>query len=175
MIIPGYSHYDITEDGIVTNIETGKALKAGVTWSNGYAYKMVSIVGDDGVKRKVSLLRLLATAYLPKPDCACVARSKDGDNTNTILQNVEWVPCTERVKLDWSNGLMDNRKKRNRCYDKHSIALVYDTLEAIEEPMSVAALSRMLDIPYSTVRYSVDALEKRGRVRRTKYGVEVQK
>lgn len=175
MIIPGYSRYDITKNGVVTNLETNKMLRAHIARPNGYAYKVVSLVDDAGNRKTVSVLRLLAMAYLTKPDCACVARAKDCNNTNTVLANVEWVPCTESVQMTWKSGMMSSRKKKDKCYDKNSIALVYDTLLAIDEPMSVAALSRMLDVPYSTVRYSVYELEKRGRVCKTKDGVEVLK
>lgn len=175
MIIPGYSRYDITEDGVVTDLAKDKVLKQYISTPHGYPYKQVSVVDDEGTRRVISVLRLLALAYLPKPDCACMARAKDCDNTNTVLSNVEWVPCGERVQLVWKYGKMAARKKKEKCYSEQSIALVYDTLKELNEPTSVAALSRMLDVPYSTVRYSVYALIDRGRVHRTEDGVEVLK
>lgn len=173
MIIPGYSRYDITEDGVVTDIIKNRVLKAHIARTKGYAYKNVVVVDDNGCKKATSVLRLLAIAYLPKPDCVCVARAKDCDNTNTMLSNVEWVPCNERVQQTWKQGKMSTRKRKGRCYGESSIALVYDTLKTLGEPTSVAELSRLLDIQYSTVRYSVYELIKRGRVQRTNEGVEV--
>lgn len=171
MIIPGFSKYDITEDGVVTRVATGNVIMPHTsTISTGYVYKRVSIVDDEGCKKQVAVIKLLALAFLGIPTCPSKARTKDGDSSNTVLSNVEWVPCNS---YSYVQSRCTSRKKKKTCYDSNSIALVYDTLKELDEPISVAALSRILEVPYSTVRYSVYALIERGRVHRTDGGVEV--
>lgn len=171
MIIPGYSKYDITEDGIVTVASTGKVLAQNIkATSTGYTYKRVTIVDDSGYKKQVSVIKLLAIAFLGIPDCPSYARTKDGDNTNAVLSNVLWVPCGG---YDRGCAMRAPRRKKPICYDENSIALVYDTLKELDRPVYVAALSRLLELPYSTVRYSVYALIERGYARRTSQGVVV--
>lgn len=170
MIIPGYNAYDITEDGIVTIAATGKVLPTHIARvSNDYVYKRVQLVDANGQKKQVSIIKLLAMTYLGRPDRPSVARTKDGDNTNTVLSNVEWVACNSN---SYVHSRPMSRKNKKACYDDNSVALVYDTLKELDEPRTVAALSRILDLPYSTIRYSVYALIERGRARRVQGGVE---
>lgn len=167
MIIPGYSKYDISEDGVITKIATGRVLQhRTVRINTGYIYKRAYLVDDYGCKKQVSVVKLLAITYLGTPDRPSVARVKDGDSTNTVLSNVEWVACNRHLQVP-------TRRRRKSCYDDNSIALVYDTLKELDEPISVAALSRLLELPYSIVRYSVYILIDRGRIQRTRGGVEV--
>ncbi len=171
MIIPGFSKYDITEDGIVTDAATGRVLPQHTsTIKADYVYKRVSVVDDEGCRKQVSVIKLLALAFLGTPKCPSVARTKDGDNTNTVLSNVEWVACNSHA---YQQGRCKSRKRRKPCYNTNSVALVYDTLRELDEPVSVSALSRLLELPYSVVRYSVYTLIERGRIQRTKHGVEV--
>ena len=171
MIIPGYSRYDITKDGVVTEISTGKVINAHIVHVNtGYTYRRVFITDDCGVKKQVPVIKLLAIAYLGVPERPSIARTKDGDNTNTVLDNVEWVP---RRSHSCVQSRRNTRRRKKTCYDENSIALVHETLKELGEPRSVAALSRILDLPYSIVRYSVYALIERGIVHRVVDGVEV--
>lgn len=170
MIIPGFSKYDITEDGIVTEAATGRVLTQHTkTIKSEYVYKRVAIVDDAGCKKQISVIKLMAITYLGIPQQPSVARAKDGDASNTVLANVEWVPCGSYSY--WIN-VPPSRRKRKACYDSASIELVYDTLKELGEPISVSALSRLLDVPYSTVRYSVYALIEHERAKRTSCGVE---
>lgn len=174
MVIPGYSAYDITEDGVVTVIATGKVLKHRLTCVSGYyRYVNVTLISDEGKRQVCNVIRLLALTYLKKPEDLCVARAKDGDNTNAVLSNVEWVPYTEGSKQVWRRGQMANRKPRQSSVTEEFIALLYDTLCLFDEPVSMTVLSHELDVPYSTVRYSMYALIKRNKARKLITGYEV--
>ena len=167
MTIPGFSAYDITEDGVVTYLETGMIMQPRKTCSSKYYdYMRVYLIGDDGRQHACNMLRLLALAFLDKPDVPCMARAKDGDNTNAVLSNVEWVPYSYTAQLNWRNGKYDNRKpKKNTCCSEESMALVLNTLEQLDKPITVAEISRLLEVPYSTARYTITALLKHGKIK----------
>ena len=167
MIIPGFSAYDITEDGVVTHVASGKIIQHYVNTSNGfYKYAKVGIRGDDGKQHTCNVLRLLAITFLEVPEVPCVVRAKDGDNLNTTLQNVEWASYSAGPTNAWKNGSYSNRKpKKRKCCTKESIAYVLNTLEQLTYPVTTAEISRMLDIPYSTARYTIMALVESGKVK----------
>lgn len=174
MVIPGYSNYDITEDGVVTHLPTGRVLKQRKARVYGYyEYINVTLISDAGKRQMCNVMRLLALAYLEKPEELCTARPKDGDNTNTVLSNVEWVPYTEASKQAWRRGKMADRKPRQSSVTEDFISLLYDTMLLYDEPVAMTTLSRELEVPYSTVRYSMYALIKRNKVRKLDAGYEV--
>lgn len=168
MIIPGFSAYDITEDGVVTHVESSKVMQRYKAQSNkNYLYMRVNLIGDDGKRHACNLLRLLALAYLPKPDLPCVARAKDSDNLNVKLSNVEWAPYAESTFAAWKNGRYTNRQpKKNACVTKESMDLILNTLEQLDHPVSTTDLCALLEVPYSTIRYSVEALVQHGKVKK---------
>ena len=173
MVIPGYSAYDITEDGVVTHIATGNVIKHRIaTVQKYYKYDQVTLISDEGKRQMCNVLRLLAMAYLDKPEDLCTARAKDGDNTNAVLSNVEWVPYIEASKQAWRRGKMHKRKPRQSSVTEDSINLLYDTLLLFNNPIPMTTLSRELELPYSTVRYSMYALIKQGRARKCEEGFE---
>lgn len=169
MKIPGFSSYDITPDGVVTCINTGRVIPAYITaTANGYyKYKRVYIVDDSGNKRTCAILHLLALAFLEKPNCACVAKPKDGNTLNACLENAEWVPCCKVTQAAWANGKFKDRKKRSTACSKESIELLLNTLQQFDAPISMLQLSELLCVPYSTVRYSMYYLRDSGVVEHT--------
>lgn len=168
MVIPEFSSYDITEDGVVTHLESGRLMKVYKTCSSKhYPYMRVSLVGDDGKRHTCNVLRLLALAFLDKPDGPCTARAIDGDNLNIRLSNVQWVPYAESTTYAWKSGRYENRKpKQSTCCTRDSMELFLNTLEQLSDPVSAAELSRLLDVPYSTARYTLRTLEQHGKVKR---------
>ena len=175
MIIPGFSNYSITKDGVVTNVHSGAVSKHTVTSTSGgfYRYTVVSIVDDSGKRRQHNVLKLLAITYLEKPQGPCTVRAKDGNNLNISLDNAVWVPYSESARRAWELGKMTDRQPRKSCVTEESINLLYDTMLLYGVPVTMSGLSRELDLPYSTVRYSMYALMKRGKARKLEEGFEL--
>lgn len=173
MVIPGFSNYDISEAGVVTYLPSGKVLKQRkATVQKYYSYIQVTLINDEGKRIACNVMRLMALTYLDKPEKLCMARPKDGDYTNVQLSNVEWVPYTDASKKAWERGKMENRQPRKSSVTEEFIALLYDTMLLFDEPVSMAALSRELDVPYSMVRYSMYALLNRGKAIKLEEGFE---
>lgn len=173
MVIPGYSCYDITEGGVVTHLPTGRVLKRHKTCVKQYhSYVTVTLVNDEGKRQTCNIIRLLALAFLEKPEKLCMARAVDGDNTNIVLSNVAWVPYTDASKKAWERGQMADRQPRKSSVTEEFIELLYDTMKLFDKPTPMTTLSHELDVPYSTVRYSMYALLKRGKARKLEEGFE---
>lgn len=173
MIIPGFSNYDITTDGVVTHVSTGAIVKQYTVTSRSSKYARVSIKSDDGYIRAYNVMTLLALTYLGKPLHEGVVRSKDGNNLNVTLSNVEWTTQSSITAQMWRDGKISGRHVRESSYNEDSINMVYETMLAYDAPVSMAELSCELQVSYTTVRYSMTELRKRGKVRKTKGGFEV--
>lgn len=80
--------YEISEDGVVTEVGTGKEVPAKKN-SRGILY--VNIDDPNGNKRKISINRLVAFAFVPNPNNYSNVDHKDGDLSNNNADNLEWV------------------------------------------------------------------------------------
>lgn len=174
MIIPGFTKYDLSTDGVVTKIATGKIIKPQIMRVRSHVYKVVYLHDDaDNAIHACSVMRLLALTYIGEPEVSSVAKAIDGDNLNTVVDNVAWVPYANHVKESWDAGKMAHRTPRQSACSADAIAMVRETMKAYDRPVSMAELSAELQVPYAIVRYAMLALRERGIARKTKEGFEV--
>ena len=175
MIIPGFDNYDITEDGVVTKVDTGKVLNRYLhTLPSGKQYYHVSLVrsGYGEVAVPYNVLRLLALTYLPPRPASDVACAKDGNNLNTVVSNVEW---RDRSKVSRESASPVRSKRKSMHCNEVSKATLLFAMEALDEPLTMTELAIALEVPYSTIRYSMAALIKENKVKKTIRGYEVVK
>lgn len=173
MIIPGFSDYSIAPNGVVTRVSTNETVRQYTVTCRNSRYARVSIKGDDGYIHACNVMALLALVYMGKPLHEGIVSAKDGNNLNTDLCNVLWTTQSEITSQRWKSGKMGNQRARERSYNEDSIAMVYEALQAYDAPVTMTELSCDLQVPYTTVRYSMLELRKRGKVRKTKDGFEV--
>lgn len=104
-VVPGFTRYHISKDGIVKTISTGNVAKVGM---NAWGYPTVNVFDDDKrVYRNVVLHLLLARAWLPNkdPQCKLFVNHKDGVKSNYSLNNLEWVTGSENTRHANETGL----------------------------------------------------------------------
>lgn len=99
--IPGYEgFYDITEDGVITNLITGNILDGTV---NSYGYRVVSLV-INGVRKHRKVHRLLAQTFLPNPNNYTDVNHIDGNKLNNSLDNLEW--CSRSMNNNHARNIL---------------------------------------------------------------------
>ena len=76
-------------------------------------YLRVRLFCEDGKRRTFKVHRLVAEAFIENPKNKLYVNHKDGDKTNNIIENLEWVTASENVKHAYEIGL--NEKKRELC------------------------------------------------------------
>lgn len=174
MIIPGFDKYDITEDGVVTKIDTGKILKPYVYASHkGTKYMHVSLVDpNSGLTGTYSVIRLLAITYLAPRPPHHVACAKDGNNLNAVLSNVEW---RDRAVVARMSSNPNRKKRRSMHCNEETKAMVLGALKSLDKCITASELAIVLEVPYSTARYSILELLKENKVKKTTKGYEVVK
>lgn len=85
--IKGFSNYLITDDGKVISKVTGKVLKTFIT-HNGYEKVSLS---QNGVEKKFRIHRLVAEAFIEKPEGYDQVNHKDENKRNNHVSNLEWI------------------------------------------------------------------------------------
>lgn len=92
--ISGLENYVVTRDGRVINTRTNKDIPSRDI--NGY--KQVSLSSTETGKSKIyAVHRLVAIAFIPNPEGKAVVNHKDGNKTNNIADNLEWMTQAENV------------------------------------------------------------------------------
>lgn len=166
MKIPGYSFYDIDENGTVVETATGEEIQHRLSGK----YAWVYIVSDEKGKRAPANLHvLLALAFCGERPDGYVASFIDGDPTNVHASNVCW-----RSRRDINAEKSRNRRpKANHSNTPESRELIYETLKMLDKPVFMVELAEILDLPYSTIRYSMYHLIGEGKVHLVRGGYMV--
>ena len=94
--------YKVHKDGSISNTNTGRVLKP---QDNGNGYKKLTLT-INGVQVQRLIHRLVADAYCYKPQSIekLQVNHKDGDKSNNIHTNLEWVTQSENQAHSALNG-----------------------------------------------------------------------
>lgn len=117
--INNYESYDVSTDGLVKNRITGVIRKGIINPKTGY---MSVILFKNGKYKSFYVHRLVAETFIPNPFQFHEINHIDGDRTNNIITNIEWV-----------NHLTNMRKrvygKCICCYSKDLVLLkIYNSI-----------------------------------------------
>lgn len=90
--IPGFPHYQISDEGTILNKRTGN-LQALQTQPGGI--RSVALT-EEGFKTMVVVRRLVAEAFLPDFDSRFAVSHKDGDYENCHIDNLQMTRTAVR-------------------------------------------------------------------------------
>lgn len=98
--IKGYENlYGITSCGKVWSYRSNRFLKP----QDNKGYLRVELYGADGSRKKYSIHRLVAEAYIPNPDNKGYVNHKDEVKTHNWVENLEWVTPAENTNYGTRN------------------------------------------------------------------------
>lgn len=116
-IIPGFSAYELSPDGVIRRRVKARTRKVGhlpTIGRNNYGYLRAKLVDDSGIKRTVTLHRLIALAFHgPPPSEKHQARHLDDDKSNNHPSNIAWGTSKENHADARRNGTRDPRGEGN--------------------------------------------------------------
>lgn len=99
------SHYNIDENGVVTNSKTKNVLK---TQINQKGYKCINLYIKGNYKH-FKLHKLIAYYFIPNPDNLPCINHLDGNKLNNDISNLEWSTLSSNTKHAYDNGLILKR------------------------------------------------------------------
>lgn len=88
---------EITKEGKVRNIITGKELKPYIARQSNSGYYRLTL-SYKGVRKTPLLHRLIALAFIPNPNNKEQVNHIDGNKSNNDLSNLEWVTNMENIR-----------------------------------------------------------------------------
>lgn len=109
-IIPGFTNFAITKEGVVKSLKTGRILKTRI---GPYGYPLVAIYDSDKNSwRGVSIHILLARTFVnnPDPNRRYFVNHKDGNKKNYKITNLEWVTSRQNSEHAFRTGLRNDNK-----------------------------------------------------------------
>jgi hypothetical protein len=114
--IKGFPDYAVSECGNVFKIKNGntKKLRLGKN-SNGYR---VAILRRFGKPVKYMVHRLVAEAFIPKPQGKDIVNHKDGNKQNNHFANLEWCTVSENMQHAVDNGLWEASERHKESAAK---------------------------------------------------------
>ena len=121
-LIDGFNgRYAVTPEGkVYSMILHGKGVSdtpvKELVQSNNKGYLRVSLrrtKWDDPIEGKY-VHRLVAEAYIPNPNNLPDVNHIDGDKTNNVVSNLEWVSRQENITHAWSTGLSTNEMNKGK-------------------------------------------------------------
>lgn len=100
------TNYIISDEGVIKNIKTGRTM----TINGGNVQLSV-----NGKNLKRSVGKIVAEAFLEKPEEDCLVNHKDGNKMNNRVENLEWITNKQNVLNVWDKDekmvqLMQERK-----------------------------------------------------------------
>lgn len=79
-------------------------------------YCSVELFDEQGKSKRVSVHRIVATAFIPNPDNLPEVNHKDENSSNNSVSNLEW--CTHLYNMRYENGAKMRHSKINYHSEK---------------------------------------------------------
>lgn len=139
--IKGHIDYGIDSNGIVFNFRTNKPLKPRMRKSTGY-YAVVLY----RPRKSYYIHRLIGEYLIPNPENKSQINHKDGDKSNNLITNLEWVTHSENERHSYRVlGKKPSYGKSSLCIKLKAIKdKITQEFESFNEAIEVTGFSRQL-------------------------------
>ena len=98
----------ISNDGLLYSLKTNKILKQHLNKQGYYVY--AASLGKRGKNKIIKIHRAVALMFVEGYKKGLVVNHKDGDKTNNLYTNLEWVTLKENSVHAVEHDLITNRK-----------------------------------------------------------------
>lgn len=143
--IPGYEHYLIDETG---NVYVRKSMKLRKPYLSPRGYLTMKLI--TGKKHTAAFVhRLVAYAYMVKPEGKTQINHMDGDRLNNSVDNLEWCTSSENLRHAVNLNLIKSGSLSHRA--KLSKEQVWKILDHKKGPIRSIETAKMFGISKPSV------------------------
>ncbi len=145
-IIPYYSNYLISEDGILLKKSTGNLIKASLANTEYYTYRMTHDNGSTDNRLRHRILGLTFKKYWTDPDDLTINHI-DGIRGYDILNNLEWLTLEDNIKHAIDNELYGHVKEIEVRNIHTNQVFIYPTQASVARELNISTttLGRYVD------------------------------
>lgn len=117
--------YEVSNTGRIRNVHTGRILKQ---FNSRFGYKIMTVRPIPNVIASIRVHRVVAEAFLGKCPDGYVVNHKDGDKTNNMPENLEYVTPSQNNQHALDTGLRHpaNMKDKAPRGEKHYKSKITD-------------------------------------------------
>jgi hypothetical protein len=150
--VNGYKDYLVSSHGRVKSIKFGRNLIRKTTINkNGNGYKSV-VLYNNGDKKCHFVHRLVAVAFVVKPNRKEFINHKDCDKLNNHYSNLEWVTHKENIHHSIENGMtkpldQDGVKNHMSIFDKNDVI----SIRGLHGKISISQIAKNRNCSYNTI------------------------
>lgn len=120
--------FEVNEIGEVFRIKNGvRTLASQSKTGRNNRYRVVT-AHVDGVQRHYYVHRLVAEAFIPKPEGASEINHKDGNPSNNRVENLEWCSRSENAEHAFRTGLINPYRNAAPCQNCGEYTLAKDRI-----------------------------------------------
>lgn len=110
--------YQVSNFGRVKNAVTGKILKPIQIKTNGKYTQVVVNLYNNGKRKRFTVARLVAQAFIPNPENKPEVDHINTDSTDNRVENLRWVTCKEQHNNPLTKQHLSEAKIGNIPWDK---------------------------------------------------------
>jgi hypothetical protein len=138
--------YEISDDGEIRNIHTGRTIK--------------QFVGKDGymrtqIARKTRAVhRLVAIAFIPMEEGKIFVNHKDGNKQNNRVDNLEWCTRSENMQHAYEHGLKSPSAGAKNGRNKLSytdVSFILENYIPRDKAYGAKALAKRFGVAHQTI------------------------
>jgi hypothetical protein len=142
--------YQVSDLGRVAFVKNGVRSKPRSTPPVGRGYPMVSFA-KDGKVHNVRVHRLVALAFLAKPNGKCQVNHIDGDKANNAVSNLEWVSHRENSLHAVRLGLISHARGEKHVFSKLTDADVIEIRKLLASKVAPKVIAARFGVARTTI------------------------
>ena len=126
--------YSVTEDGHIYRCVYDRVIEVAQRKNSSNGYLRIKLHKGGGVRTDVYVHRVVAETFIPNPENKKCVNHIDGNKTNNVVSNLEWVTPSENTRHAYATGLISPHKRKIAQYtlDGTLVAIHNSIVEAQE-------------------------------------------
>jgi hypothetical protein len=99
-VVENYENYEVSTDGEIKSVRSGRILNGGI---NGSGYQYLKLTNRK-ISKSVSAHKIVMEHFgSPKPDGDHIIDHIDGNKTNNKIDNLQWISISENTEKYYNN------------------------------------------------------------------------